>query len=499
MKLNTQINYIILFIIVCSAIVVRLPMIESVDFLPMKQTIAFIETKNIFLNHKELPPEIELYVSNAQMQQVSKRELPILESIYGYIYYLIDKEVIFVPKLLSIFTWILSGIYLFRILKHFFTFTPSALSLIIYLNIPFGVLISRSYLTEPYLMAFFAMSIFYIIKFKDNESFKNLLIAAVPSFILCLLKIDYIILISFFYMFYCFLFNGFRKSLFNYYNYLFAILIFSSSIFYLNNIVNDENLNSFIRTQFNFYLFLNPSFWLGWIAQISIVATLPLFVIMIIVIYIIKKDNQKFRALTYALVIAYLIKALLQTYYTSTHDYYNVSLILITCLVSGYFFNNFINLNYLYSRIPKLFFFSFLVIAFSLNSGIEIFKTNYDRKARMEKNEINSAYKIGEILKNNTKILFLSYSEGYPLMYYGNMSGKGINLRNEILENHLGEKKIPNLDTYINQNELHFVPEYFVVTDIYEFKRKKSLKDYLEKNYKIYYKELDYIIYDLKN
>ena len=117
----------------------------------------------------------------------------------------------------------------------------------------------------------------------------------------------------------------------------------------------------------------------------------------------------------------------------------------------------------------------------------------------MEKNEINNAKKIGDILNNSTKILFLSYSEGDPLMYHGNISGKGINLRNEVLENHLGQKELPDIDSLINQNELHFVPEYFVITDIHEYKRKKIIRDYFENNYKILISDLDYIIYDLSS
>ena len=84
-------------------------------------------------------------------------------------------------------------------------------------------------------------------------------------------------------------------------------------------------------------------------------------------------------------------------------------------------------------------------------------------------------------------------------MYHGNISGKGINLRNEVLENHLGQKELPDIDSLINQNELHFVPEYFVITDIHEYKRKKIIRDYFENNYKILISDLDYIIYDLSS
>ena len=274
---NEYSNFIILSILFISAFLVRMTLINSIDFLPMKQTMSLIESRNFFYNLFFTDINQNLLISNAQMLQIAPRELPIIEYFFGFIYYIIGKEVIIFPKIFSVLSWIIAGLFLYKILNKFFSFYSCFLSVAIFLHLPFGVLLSRSFLTEPFLILLLSISVYYIIVFKESENIFNLLPAAIPCFLISLFKIDYIILICFFYLFYSFFKDGVKGSLSNIYNYIFALISCSSLLFYFDNMFYNDNFGGFLLTQFNFYLLFNISFWLGWIAQISIVTIKSIF------------------------------------------------------------------------------------------------------------------------------------------------------------------------------------------------------------------------------
>jgi len=131
--------------------------------------------------------------------------------------------------------------------------------------------------------------------------------------------------------------------------------------------------------------------------------------------------------------------------------------------------------------------------------GIKIVQYNYDRHGRWQRNERKIAPEIGQLVNHSTKSIFLSISSGIPLQYYGKIGGVEVEYTTEAIQKFIdrSEEKISPEDI-INPRLLGFQPEYFIVTELLQFKRMPELMDLLTRNFFLLARGTDYLIFDLR-
>jgi 4-amino-4-deoxy-L-arabinose transferase-like glycosyltransferase len=130
----------------------------------------FIKYKfNIFypqFNYDGVPP---IYV---QLEfQITTFLIAILYKVLGYH--------IWLARLVPISFFMLSAFYLYLIAKRFFSMPQALAAIIIYSLLPINIYFSRAIMPEAALLCFFNGAFYFFLKWRDNQRFSTLIIAAI--------------------------------------------------------------------------------------------------------------------------------------------------------------------------------------------------------------------------------------------------------------------------------------------------------------------------------
>ena len=430
----------------------------------------------------------------------SHLEPRILENLAVYAYRALGREDIRIPRAFSIIFWGVGGLFVFLIARWFsgsidYALIPTA----IYLLLPFSGIASRGFQPDPMMVMFFTMAIYSQVRYFTRPTLEGLLVVGVISSVAILIKPHCIFALygAFFSM--SLWKSGLMKTISRPPLYIFGIItvLLGCSYYVVTGSgigKNDLSLTVWLNVRY----WINPAYWGGWLMHIRQVFGYPLFFAGILGVTFLHRGL--FKACLIGLWGGYLAFGLVFSYHISTHDYYQLPYVTLLALSAApviYFGFEYLK-NRGVSRIALSGIFSVAVFLGVRSIVIQMMIVNYDRHGRWQKNEKKIASEIGELLNHSTKVTYLAISEGYPLRYYGEISGKAFNISNEVIEKNLKKKDLPNLDKFLNGEILSFKPEYFVVTEILEYKRKPNLSDYVESRYPILARKPDYIIYDLR-
>jgi len=101
-------------------------------------------------------------------------EPPIYESIVALAYKIYGKENLLFPKIFSTLAWIVSAIFIFFIQRELNSIYAGIFSLLYFLFIPFGIKASRSFQPDIFMILFFTVYCWYLIKNRNSFNFKNI-------------------------------------------------------------------------------------------------------------------------------------------------------------------------------------------------------------------------------------------------------------------------------------------------------------------------------------
>ena len=91
--------------------------------------------------------------------------------------YLVFGESFIIPRLISLIFFSLSAYYLYLLMKRYFSFIISALSMAVYCLLPISLFYSRAIIPDPSMMFFLVAGYYYFVKWYETE--KGLYISAV--------------------------------------------------------------------------------------------------------------------------------------------------------------------------------------------------------------------------------------------------------------------------------------------------------------------------------
>ena len=99
-------------------------------------------------------------------------EPPIVEKLAAFTYSLIGHEDILVPRLYSIFFWVIGGIPLFLMARKIMPINGAFASLALYLFNPFGAIASRSFQPDPMMVMFILWALYFQITWAQKDTLK---------------------------------------------------------------------------------------------------------------------------------------------------------------------------------------------------------------------------------------------------------------------------------------------------------------------------------------
>ena len=499
MDKNLQILKRLVIIIFIVGFLIRIPgfFVSPLSFHPTRQYRSALIARKIFFL---------LCPQKAQKWQIEflKRhsppllEPPIYESIVALTYKIYGKENLLFPKIFSTLAWIVSAIFIFFIQRELNSIYAGIFSLLYFLFIPFGIKASRSFQPDLFMILFFTVYCWYLIKNRNSFNFKNITLLGLLGLLSALFKPITLFFIATTSLI---AFLSYNKTPVK--NRIFKLIIFSlicfSPVFlyYIYGIIKFNSLQNQADMSFVPDLYFQAKYYLGWIRKIDVACSTPAFLLAFLALFLLKKekDNEQklfFRRFYYSLWVGYLAYGLIFNYHIHTHDYYQLPFIIIISLGVGYTMESimkYMKKSYKISEVHFVImtFIFMLIIPFTDRKVIWFSQDKYNTRIAIMK-------EIGEIVEHSDRCILSTYGWGKPIEYYGYTTG--LILSKTILAKNDDEiiKDFERMKDRINA-------EYFIINNIKYLKilkrEKKLFWKYLKVNYPVFKEGEGYIIFKL--
>lgn len=415
-------------------------------------------------------------IAFAARDQLPTLEPPLTEYLVSLIYRVMGREEIWYSRYLTGLFWLIGGIFFYKIVQTLISTDAAVFAVAYYLFTPWGVIISRSFQPDSLMMMMFLISLYGIVKYFEDASWRRLLLAGILTGITLLLRP-----LVLFVLFGAFLamstqkkkkwFQVFDKQLFTF---LFLSLVFPLA-FYGYGIYVAGFLQGQADLSFRPYLLARWNFWLGWFENGTQVTGYAFFVAAILGFFLLREKLA--RILVIGMAFGYFVFGLFFTFHVHTHPYYHIQLLpligicIAPVLVAiGKLLKKSSGTNW---WTPVLAGFLLTLFFSSLDVRNTLYKTSFE--------DPKVAGEIGELINHSSHSVFVAYHYGLPLEYYGQIAGGPWPV--SIDDPFYRRPDARELSVQERIEGLGFVPEYFVVTNFDLFNRKnQDLKTYLDAN-----------------
>lgn len=471
--------------------------LAPLDFHPVKQFRSAITARAFYYSSNASITPIEAEIAEASLNSIGILGPPIFEYLASKIYNIVNAEVIWIPKLISVVFWMVGGWFLYLLTREMVSFGAAIISLAFYTLLPFGVVASRSFQPDPFMVMLMIIAIYFLVRFYLDPKDKYLVIGGVFSSLAFLVKPVCVLIIFSVYISLGINHFGFKNFIRQKRIYIFIILSFLPSfLYYFYAIFSAGNLEAQAQKSFVLELFVNFNFWDGWLKRISQVMGYTYFFGGMIGVLLFKSGWRK--ALLFGAWTGYLLMCLSFNYTISTHDYYHLPLIPIVALSLGSIFE--VILKELNAQLKSNSFLATLaslvvIFAFLLSAGISI---QAQRRVPNYSGDLVFFREVGEVVHHSQNTIMLAPFDGKPLMYYGNIAGQywpyWFDIRDEKLwlgKSLSASNRLQNLQ---DQNDY----DYFIITDIEEFKNQTDLYELLTMNFSLLHQDDRLLVYSLK-
>ncbi len=533
---KSALKFSIVFLIFIAAFAIRLYHINRppLDFSPIRQYQNAHIIRGLYFEKNESISESRKNIAKLNMERMGFLLEPrIIENASLLGYKIMGGEHLWIPRALSSLFWVVGGFFLYLIARAISSPGIALFSIIFYLFLPYGILASRSIQPDPLMVMMMLFSIYRVMRYDENSSQANLVIAAIAAAIAVLIKpyCFFMIFGAFFSL--AVLRRGFWKAIFHRDTLVFALIVIVPIVgYYVYGILSGVGfIGEHARGSFLPYLILYPTFWKGWLYMIRDVIGYIAFFLAIIGLFKVKEGRPK--ALLLGLWIGYFLFGLSATFLIHTHNYYTMPFIPITALSLGPIAAMAMNRRtaVLSARL-KIFILTFVVSIIILGLGLNIIKLPSKSMLAKYKNEfkiaaafigvnpefakffsddfeerVKIAQEIGEHVGHSANTIFLDPYFGRVLAYYGEFSGSPWPTSESLYERGLIGTRLPDIkDDFTHENItilyhgkfIKYSPDFFIITAFDEFDKQTDLKDFLKANFPIFAQSDDYMIFDMR-
>lgn len=488
-----------LFLILLSGgIAVRLIDLHDLplDYAASRQLHSFLMAREFYYRmdtpHTLSMPQDQRAFGISAGQGEPRLEPPIMEYFSALVYRMFDREIMIVPRLISICFWVIGGIPLFLTAKRLMNLSGAFTAFAIYLFLPFGVVYSRTFQPDSMTIMFILWAWFFQLSWYQDKNWKNAILAGLFTGIALLTKITMVFFVGL-PMTVIVLIDGIQSALKNKQVYYMALLSLTPAVlFNLLSATLGNNAESIFENRFFFELYLQPRWYADWIALAKNAVSYHFLILSLFSIALAKKELP--RAFLLAIWGAFLIFTFVFAYHVHTHDYYHLPLVPITAFSIGLLFS--VSYDAIDTSKPHFFSRIMLVIACILAIAFSIRTSRGMMVGQNYEHEAQYWAELGETIGNNVDVIALTHDYGYRLSYWGGIYSKLWPTGGDI---YAKELMGTDPDDYIAffDNEIKGY-DVFLVTLLGDLDRQTELKDYLYQQYP-YESGNGYVIFDLQN
>lgn len=440
---------------------------------------------------REIPPEDRQFAVQAG-QAEAVIELPVMERLTAYTYALFGREDFRIPRLYSIFFWVIGGIPLYLLSRKLLGDTAAIATLAFYEFVPYGIICSRAFQPDPLMICLMLFAWFFQIYWFEKKTWGSAVLAGVFTGMAELVKATAVFFVGVPFIWLVFS-TGFAKALRNGMVYLMAALsLLPATLFILWNVTRGGNAGAVFGSRFFTSLYLQPHWYQSWFMTAkSLVGYFPLFLGVLTIFFF---PGKKARIWYLCLWLAYLLLGFVFSYHISTHDYYSMPLIPIVAIGFGLAFST------IFKRIQdadlgwvaKGIVLAILVFA----SALSLLKARADLLSSDYRYEITYWKELGQKIGRNSKVVALTHDYGYRLIYWGYIRPSLWETQGDLyVANLSGQEQAPFAQEFEEKTRGY---NYFLVTLINDFNSQTQLHDTLYANYP-YETGEGYILFDLQH
>jgi hypothetical protein len=425
-------------------------------------------------------------------------EPPVTEYLVSWIYRLTGQEQIWFAHYLTIAFWLISGIFLYAIAARLISVEAAFFATIIYLFLPWGIIISRSFQPDALMMLMFLMSLFFIVRYFEKLNLVSAVLAGVVTGLTLLFRplVSFQLLCAFIAL------SVYQwkslKALFNRYTLIFlGMSMLPLALFYGIGLLFSGSLEGqsafYFQGQAAFYfrphLLFQPRFWRDWIDLGTFVLGQSMIIAGFLGFFFLNKIKTKILLL--GLLAGYFLFGIVFTYNIITHSYYHIQVFPLLALSASAF------VVLLAERLQLSSGRYWLLPAFGV--FLILFYFNYQEIRSNQRPPVfespHLGAEIGKLVHHSPKTVFVAYHYGAPLVYYGEFAGIPWPVRIDDSFYRPPDEKERTVEERLLS--IGFEPEYFIITnfDLYD-RMHQDLRAYLEINCQLYQAQEAFLIYN---
>jgi hypothetical protein len=285
--------------------------------------------------------------------------------------------------------------------------------------------------------------------------------------------------------------RGLRKAVADRQIWLIAFLsIIPYGIFYIYGMYINGQLASQFSLRFFPNLWVNPVFYLQWVGQIGGTAGFEWFAVALVSLFLVRERNLRWMLLaTWA---GYFIYGMTFAFHISTHDYYQLPLVLLTALGLG------VGIQALLDRVqqPSKLAYAVIGILILFTVTIKAWDVVVYLKQKDYTSEVRFWQKLGKSLGQNKSIIGLTQDYGYRLYLYGWVDSSNWMRTDDFNYRELAGQQFDVKQLFQQQIK---GKDIFVVTLMDELDNQPELKAMLTANYPLKTDVGGTLVYDLKH
>jgi len=462
------------------------------DFNPARQLFSAVKARGMYYQFASDVPEWQREMAIAQWDAKADVEPPVISVIVAGMYLLIGEHIWF-GRLIALNFWLIGGLALYGLSRRIASMDGAMIALAYYLFLEFGVIASRSFQPDPLMVGLILSGLWSFLRWDEERTWKWTLIAGLLSGLAIFVKNVAVFPLLGAFALAILSTRRFKQAIKDPQVWVLAVITALPTVIYMiDGLLISKEMDTTLGLRFFPQLWSDPAFYVRWKNIVGNNLGFGAFLLSLLGIFLAKPGRD--RSLLVGTLLGYLVYGFIFAYHISTHNYYQLPLIVFISLslsIAGkVLFQKMTEIN------DQSVWLRWVVIGiFLFGIGSEM----WDVRVKLIKDDFRSEPQfwegLGDKLGHTTPVLGLTQDYGNRLAYWGwQQLDEWPTTGDQNLRELAGRAKTFD-EIFIERIE---GKEYFVITHFKQFDNQPELKDKLFETYTVSEETSEYIIFDLQ-
>lgn len=404
----------LLLVLLATAFGVRMLNLKDppVDYHPVRQLRSALIARAVFY---ELNTSADPALRNKAIAlgTTDIHEPPIYEQVVGLSYKLIGSEQVWVARIFSSLFWLIGGLALFGLARRHTSFWAALVGLAFYLCLPFGIIASRSFQPDPWMIMWILLAAWSADHWMAEPNWKWTILTGIFGGIAILVKVMAGFFIAGILVLAVLSIIHWRQLFRTLKPWVMAAIVLSPAVIYYLVLHTGRSAEYFTYWTLGFSdMLLTSKFYVQWLAMINSLAGLTLLVVALLGVAV---AAPRFRWTLIGLWIGYVLFGMAWPFQYTTHDYYHMALIptigLSITPVVDLFWKKLAMQGWVWRWVG--------IAVILAAAGFQLFVGRSQLIANDFSNEPRSWQKVGESIPAGASFVALTNDYGLRLSYFG--------------------------------------------------------------------------------